>query len=103
MQENPGHQSPLFPGLSAGKLTVTRGESREVRRRTNFSAIKIQLAALTRSRESSCRKLCRELGARGQDLFTTVGADDSQTESLGVFDHAAGGGDSLVIDIQTLL
>jgi DNA-directed RNA polymerase subunit beta' len=46
MQESPNLQSPLFPGLSTGKLTVTKGDGgREVRRRTNFTAIKIQLAS----------------------------------------------------------
>ncbi len=45
MQESPGLQSPLFPGLSAGKLTVTKGDGREVRRRTNFTSMKIQLAS----------------------------------------------------------
>src|ERR1043165_6322477 len=46
MQESPNLTSPLFPGLSAGKLTVTKGDAgREVRRRTNFTAIKIQLAS----------------------------------------------------------
>jgi DNA-directed RNA polymerase subunit beta' len=45
MQESPGLQSPLFPGLSAGKLMITKSESREPRRKTNFTAIKIQLAS----------------------------------------------------------